>query len=114
MRQEKRDAMTTDTGTEAMRIVAKFHEQNALNRTCETLGLLRKQVLFGHQVSAGERTLKHPEAEAMRNAYMDASLQVAIDHTLRLYDMATNDFTTLLKANRDNADIMALVYKCLK
>lgn len=45
---------------------------------------------------------------------MDASLQVAIDHTLRLYDMATNDFTTLLKANRDNADIMALVYKCLK
>ena len=106
--------MTTDTGTEAMRIVAKFHEQNALNRTCETLGLLRKQVLFGHQVTLKHLTLKHPEAEAMLNAYMDASLQVAIDHTLRLYDMATNDFTTLLKANRDNADIMALVDKCLK
>lgn len=74
---------------EAMRMVAKFREQNALMDTCQTLGSLRKQ-------HSG-------------NAQMVGSLTAAIDHTLRLYDLATNDFKTLLEANRDDAYIMALV-----
>lgn len=85
--------ITNEPEAEAMRMVAMFREQNALNRTCECLGSLRR--------------------EHSGNAHMDASLTAALEYTLRKYDLATREFSTLIAMNRDDLQVMTLVYKTL-